>query len=379
MRRERIEPRRDWQVRLEKIGFTFHSIGGTYWNEAACYVFTEAEIALLETATAELHAMSLEAVEHMVRGDYWERLAIPEWCRGRIEASWRQREPGLYGRFDLCYNGVNPPKLLEYNADTPTAVYEAGVVQWFWLKEARPELDQFNIIHEKLIERWRFLRDQNSLHSMLHFSSVRGNSEDYLTVEYLRDTAQQAGFETGYLAVEEVGWSANQRCFVDLAEKPMRRWFKLYPWEWLVRDPFGKNLLSSEMQVIEPWWKLLLSNKGLLAVLWELFPSHPYLLPAYFDSGSLRDGYVRKPLLGREGANVEIVTAQQRLHSPGNYGAEGWVYQAPAMLPCFDGNHAVIGSWVVGDEPAGIGMREDDTAITRDTSRFVPHCFEWMD
>ena len=125
------------------------------------------------------------------------------------------------------------------------------------------------------------------------------------------------------MAVEEVGWLAKQSCFVDLEGVPIRRWFKLYPWEWLVREPFGKHLLSGGMQVIEPWWKLLLSNKGLLAVLWELFPNHPYLLPAYFDPKPLRNGYVRKPLLGREGANVEIVTPQQTLRTSGNYGTGG--------------------------------------------------------
>ncbi len=377
MRREQIAARRHWQSRVEQIGFTFHSIGGVYWNEAACYVFEEAEIELIESVTATLHSMCLEAVELMVRsGDYYDRLAIPEGCRSRIELSWRLHEPALYGRFDLSYNGNEPPKLLEYNADTPTSVYEAAVVQWFWLKEVRPEANQFNSIHEKLIEQWRLLLHQQSYGSTLHFSSLRQSEEDFLTVEYLRDTAQQAGFETDYLAVEDVGWAAKERLFVDLKNSPMRRWFKLYPWEWLIRDPFGQHLLTGEMQMLEPWWKLLLSNKGLLAVLWELFPNHPNLLPAYFDPAPLRDGYVRKPLLGREGANVEIITPQQRLHSPGSYGSEGWVYQAPALLPCFDGNHAVVGSWVVGEQPAGIGMREDDTAITRDTSRFVPHCFK---
>lgn len=376
MRRETIEPRRDWRQRVEEIGFTFHSIGGVYWNEAACYRFDEAQIDLLESVTAELHAMALQAVEHMVKsGDYYQRFAIPEWCIPRIEASWQRREPGLYGRFDLSYDGSHPPKLLEYNADTPTAVYEAAVVQWFWLKACYPERDQFNSIHEKLIERWRWLLHETDYSNRLHLSAVRGSEEDRLTVEYLRDTAIQAGFDTHYLDVEDIGWSEPQHAFFDLEGRALRRWFKLYPWEWLVRDPFGKHLLRHEMQMIEPWWKLLLSNKGVLAVLWQLFPDHPNLLPAWFDPEPLRDGYVRKPLLGREGANVEIVTPQQRLHSPGDYGGEGWIYQAPAMLPCFDGNHAVIGSWVVGDEPAGIGIREDDSAITRDTSRFVPHCF----
>jgi glutathionylspermidine synthase len=120
---------------------------------------------------------------------------------------------------------------------------------------------------------------------------------------------------------------------------------------------------------------MLLSNKGLLPILWELFPDHPNLLPASFDAGRIHGDYVVKPLLSREGANVVIHRGGETIAADGDYGAEGCIYQAYTPIPRFGDDYVTIGAWIVGDEPAGIGMREDATPITRNTSRFVPHYF----
>ena len=108
-----------------------------------------------------------------------------------------------------------------------------------------------------------------------------------------------------------------------------------------------------------------------------MFEGHPNLLPAYFPddprAADLVDGFVKKPLLSREGGNVEIVRAGGKVHSvDGPYGAEGFIVQALHPLPVFQGNHTVIGSWVVASQPCGIGIREDDSPITKDSSRFLP-------
>ncbi len=375
MKREAVQPRPRWRERLEAVGFTFHSMAGVYWEESVCYGFSAAQVDRLEDASAELHGMCLEAVDRVVREGRYEQLAVPEPYRERVERSWRQAEPSVYGRFDFCYDGVNPPKLLEYNADTPTALLEAAVAQWFWLEELKPGMDQFNSLHEQLIERWRELR-ADALPIHLHFACIHDNEEDYRTVEYLRDTAAQAGFTTFPCFMEDLGWDPDARAFLDLEGRPSRALFKLYPWEWLLREDFGPYLLETDCQLVEPWWKMLLSNKGILAVLWELFPNHPYLLPAAFSAEGLGAPYVKKPLYSREGANIEIHGAYGVAPTPGGYGAEGFVYQAHCPLPSFDGhNHVVVGSWIVGDRPAGIGLREDDSPITKNTSRFVPHYF----
>ncbi|HEY6837781.1 MAG TPA: glutathionylspermidine synthase family protein, partial [Geobacteraceae bacterium] len=164
--------------------------------------------------------------------------------------------------------------------------------------------------------------------------------------------------------------------FVDLEEEPIRTLFKLYPWEWLVREEFGPNLLQSPVRLIEPAWKMLLSNKGILPILWEMFPDHPNLLEASFADRPLAGDYVRKPLLSREGGNILMRRRGEWVVTSGTYGDEGHIYQRYVQLPSFDGNYPVVGSWVIGGDPAGIGIREDRSEITTNGSRFIPHYFE---
>src|SRR5205085_76745 len=78
--------------------------------------------------------------------------------------------------------------------------------------------------------------------------------------------------------------------------------FKLYPWEWTMADKFGPCVQGCPTSWFEPPWKMLLSNKAMLAVIWSRYPDHENLLPTFFESV---DGYVRKPILGREGANIQ--------------------------------------------------------------------------
>ena len=374
MQRESRVPRVDWPRKVEELGFLFHSMDGVYWDERACYRFTEAEVDTLEAATAELHDRTLEAVARVVdRGDY-ERFRIPEPFHGLIERSWKAGDKSLYGRFDLSWDGAGEPKMLEYNADTPTALLEASVVQWYWLQDVLHDADQFNSIHEKLIERWKVIRASLPAVGGLHYTGDTSSAEDLGNLEYLRDTATQAGLDTKLIDISDIGW--NGRRFVDLEERNIVALFKLYPWEWMVREEFGANLLKGAMRLIEPAWKMLLSNKAILPVLWEMFPGHPNLLAASFEPGRFATDFVKKPIYSREGANVSIRAGGQSLDAPGEYGEEGYIWQAYHELPMFDGNYAVIGSWVVGEEPAGIGIREDASPITRNTSRFVPHYFE---
>ena len=372
-------PRADWIAQCETVGFTYHSIDGTYWDESRCYRFTAEEIDTLEAATAELAARALDAALHIVANGRMGELAIPPAWRDRVAESWRARTPSLMGRFDLAFDGRGPPKLLEYNADTPTALLEASVVQWHWLQQAilpgEPRADQFNSLHEKLIANWRALAVTWSASTPVHFTCAGDSEEDCGNLDYLRDVATQAGVDTRFIAVEDVGWNAERGSFTDLDDVEISVLTKLYPWEWLAADAFGAHLLSARIRVIEPAWKMLLSNKGLLPILWELFPGHDNLLPASFERGKIGGDWVEKPLLSREGANVAIHRGDETIQAPGDYGGEGRVYQAYTPIPRFGDDYVTIGSWVIGDEPAGIGLREDRSEITRNTSRFVPHYF----
>ncbi len=375
MERIIVTPRANWQEKVESLGMTYHTIDGSvYWDESACYRFTSGEIDTLEEATEELQRLCLEAVEQVIRRDLFDRLRIPREFVPFVVRSWEMKEPSLYGRFDLSYDGSAPPKLLEYNADTPTSLLEASVVQWFWLKDLYPEADQFNSIHEKLIDFWRewpYLRN-----GPVHFACAAESAEDLGNTEYLMDTALQGGMEVVHLFIEDIGWDNAARRFVDLDGAPVQTLFKLYPWEWMAREEFGSFLAEAPMRILEPPWKMILSNKGILPILWELFEGHPNLLPSSFGRGGIRGDYVRKPLLSREGGNITISSGEGTVETPGSYGEEGWIYQAYAPLPCFDGNHAVIGSWIIGGVAAGIGIREDTGPVTTNNSRFIPHFFE---
>jgi glutathionylspermidine synthase len=380
VRRDPRIPRADWRARVESVGLPHHTgaDGAAYWDESACYTFSAAEVDELEAATAELHRLCLEAAAHVIERGRWAELAIPPAAVPLIERSWRAEEPTLYGRFDLAYDGRTPPRLLEYNADTPTALVEAAVAQWYWLQDTEPSGDQFNSLHERLVAAWASmvpgLRAGGSPNArpLVHCASA-DDPEDVATVTYLCDTAEQGGVATAQLLVEEIGWDADARRFVDVDGRTIGAAFKLYPWEWLAREAFAEHLLAAPVRWIEPAWKMVLSNKGILAILWELFPDHPNLLAATFDEWRL-EAYARKPLLSREGANVRLVMfGEEVAASGGDYGEEGYVYQALAALPRFDGRVPVLGSWVVAGEPAGLGVREGDGLITTNTSRFVPH------
>ena len=373
MYRRTIDPRPDWPAKVEAVGLNYHTIDNEiYWDESACYRFTTAEIDRLEQATAELYSLCCAAAEAAIRAGRLAELGIPEQYRDYIVRSWEDDEPSLYGRFDLSFDGSGPPKLLEFNADTPTALPEAAVVQWFWLQERFPDADQFNSIHEKLIESWRTWPRRPEL---LHFAAATESPEDLGNLEYLRDTAIQAGMATGRLDIDEIGWDSANNRFVDLDNQPITDLFKLYPWEWLLAEKFGPNLKAGGIRLIEPPWKLLLSNKGILPLLWELFPDHPNLLPAYFEPDRLTGDRVIKPLYSREGANIRIIRNGETVWTGGTYGGGREIVQQYQPLPCFAGNYPVLGSWIIGGEPAGIGIREDRSPITSNTSRFIPHYF----
>mgnify|MGYP003344834380 CR=1 FL=1 len=369
MLRERLTPRANWQRQFEELGFHFHSLDDVYWDESACYQFSSSEIDMLEEATWKMHELCLKAVDHVISKKLFKPFALPGWFIEYVVDSWEADDPSLYGRFDFRYDGINAPKLLEYNADTPTALLEAAVVQWFWLQDTRPTSDQFNSIHERLIAAW-----QRWGGKALHFSAIKEHPEDEQTVLYLRDTAEQAGVATQFIHVEDIGW--NGADFVDLAEAPIAQCFKLYPWEWLWHEEFGAHLARERTRFIEPTWKMLLSNKGLLPILWELFPGHPNLLPAYEAPEPLGQNFIKKPKLSREGANITLVReGKVAEEAGGDYGAEGFVYQALAPSPDFAGNHPIFGVWVVDHAAAGLGIREDTRRITGNLSRFVPHFF----
>jgi glutathionylspermidine synthase len=406
MKRIPLTPRESWQQKVESQGLIFHTLedGTPYWNESAAYQFTAAEIDTLEAAGNTLQEMCLAAAQHIIDEKRYAELDIPAEAIPAIEWAWNSEPPALYGRFDIAWAGASSgsaPKLLEYNADTPTSLLEAAVVQWNWLEELGTKLaakpDQFNSIHEKLIAKWKDIDPY--LTKPIYFAGV-DVPEDQLTLAYLRDTAQQAGLQTLQMFMHEIGWDEGTLTFVDPNDAPMHSIFKLYPWEAMLAEDFGPHALSTYQSVtsavnwIEPIWKLLLSNKGILPILWQLYPNHELLLEAHFDPTSNpgatglasetwvptsvpgnMSSYVRKPLLSREGANITIVRDNATIaQTEGTYHGRQ-IYQALAPEAIFDQRYPVLGLWMIDQECCGMGIRESATPITGNLSSFVPHFF----
>lgn len=384
MQRVACAERPQWRQRAREFGFRFHTLyGQPYWDESAYYQFTLEQIERdLEDPTAELHQMCLQAVDAVVRSEeLLRRFCIPETHWDLIRRSWQRREPSLYSRLDLVYDGRKPAKLLENNADTPTSLYETGFWQWLWLEDCISTgtlsfaSDQFNSLQDQLIA-WFVRYRQVGRREPLYFSCCKGSDEDRGTVQYLEDCARSAGLSTAFIYVEDIG-EGEGLSFTDLDDRVIQAMFKLYPWEFMLREDYAQLLWQADVQWLEPPWKALLSNKALLPTLWRLFPHHPNLLPAYFADDPERStltSYVRKPIFAREGANVEVVVEGRRVFaSEGPYGEEGFIYQAYSPLPTFGDNHTLIGSWLVDDQPAGISIREDTQMVTQDLSRYLPH------
>lgn len=381
-------PRNDWPQKLESIGFHFHSLDENdmprevdrntfyYWREDVAYRLTMEEAERLYAATLELNHRCLDAVEHVISHNLFDRLSIPPAFARLIRTSWERDDPTLFGRFDMTIGADGQYKMYEYNADTPTSIIEASLAQWFWKEDVQPRADQFNSLHESLVERWKWLRRHYQDVPILHFACLLESQEDVCNVEYLMDTAVQGGWSVKLVDVGDIGVD-RQGHFYDLETEHMDLVFKLFPWEWMMRSEYAGALTRDTCRWVEPPWKAVLSNKGILPILWEMFPGHPNLLEASFDSAVFGDRpHARKPLLSREGANVTLVTPEGRFENPGNYGEEGFVYQAYAPAPRFDGRFVTLGAWVVDDAPAGLCIREEVGPIAKNTSFFTPHYIE---
>jgi glutathionylspermidine synthase len=399
-----LPERPDWRDHAEEVGFTFADMHGEpYWDETSAYQFTLRQVEEdIEDPSTELHGMCREAVAQIVDSEeLLEKLGIPAAHFDLVRNSWAKGAPELYGRFDLAYDGSGPAKMLEYNADTPTSLFESSSFQWTWL-EHQLELgvlqkgdDQFNGIHEALVARFGQIFERGM---DVHFTAMSGSPEDYATVEMLGWAAREAGLGAHYFDLEHLGLS-NDGQFTDDQDRVIGTLFKLYPWEDMLADDYAQHIATSHCDFIEPAWKSVVSNKGILPVLWSMFEGHPNLLPAFFKADidaalrgagaanaavadlfartqtDLTAGYVTKPLFSREGASIAIFEQGAVTETAPNddYLTHPQIVQAYHALPSFDGFRPVIGSWIVGTDCAGMSIREDKSRITQDLSRFKPH------
>lgn len=381
MERVSIHPRDNWEEKIREQGFLFYK---GYYNESAAYQFTAHEVDRIEAASKELFARCLDVVQYVIDNELWDEFFIPRKYADLIKRSWDNDSPSFYGRFDLAVNeDCSQIKMLEFNGDTPTSLLEASVIQWYWLQDYNKNYDQYNSIHEKLVNHMKECKGYLYGDSKIWFASVRDSYEDYMTVKYLQDIANQAEIENEFIYIDEIGIINDNSAvtpFISPNESPINNVFKLYPYEWLFNEEFAEKLNEkSELTLwIEPAYKAILSNKMLLVYLHKLFPAHENILPAFAEeSKELENSYVRKPIYGREGSNIKICKdGDIKEQTNGEYGYEGFVYQKYFELPNFNGMRPVVGSWIVGGEPAGMGLKETSGLIHGNLSLFCPHFFK---
>ena len=373
MKRFKIEPRENYEEKIEKLGFNFHP---DYWLENAYYSFSSEEIEELEKATNECYNMYCDAVQFVIDNDLWDVLKIPRGIVPEIIKSWEEDHLSLYGRFDFAFieeDGKRVPKLLEFNAQTPSCVLETSIIQWDWKEYKFPDKDQFNSLHEKLVNSWIDIHQRYNS-DRYYFACSRESVEDEETIQYLLSTAMEAGLNTAEIEMEQLLYNEEENCFYDPAGERIDTCFTLYPFEWLFDECL--DACKAKINWIEPLWKSVMSNKAILTILSTLYPDSPYILRCKENNVGMTN-YVKKPVYSREGANITIVKNNEVIEeTKGEYGEEGYIYQELAELPCFDGNYCLIGSWIIGGEAAGIGIRETTSKITDNLSYFIPHIIE---
>jgi len=374
---------------LERLGFHWHTdADGSAYVADEAVVVTEEEAEAYYEAANTLYDMFVEAGEYVVENNLFHDIGIPFNLVDAVKKSWENDVHWhIYGRFDFA-GGIDgkPIKLLEFNADTPTALFETAIVQWALLKaNGLDEAAQFNHVYEAIRDNFRRLIvldgdvedfERHYEGWKILFSSIRGDIEDENTTRLLRKMADDAGFHTAFAFVDEVEFSEEEGIFYD--DERYEYWFKLIPWEMIaVEESDLARILTKIMEnqkaiILNPAYTLMFQSKAMMKILWDLFPGHPLLLETSFEP--LGKKQVKKPFFGREGGGVRILDAEGRLLEEGAeiYTDQPAVYQAYEPLPLdSEGRHYQAGLFFAY-EGCGLGYRRGG-AILGNMSKFVSH------
>ena len=370
MQRVSVAARPDLERTALDHGFERDGAGGVhYWDESVYYRFTLRQIEDdIERCGDDIEAMCHELLDRAVADDtVFRRLRIPESYWDYVAESWRRREKDLYGRMDFSYDGAADAKLLEYNADTPTTLYESSEFQWLWLEQAAAldlipkESDQFNELYEDLLDAFANL----GVEGLLHFACIEEIEDDKGTVDYLEECARDAGLETRFIAMKDIGIDLQGR-FSDLEDEVIPRCSSFIPgnglWARISRATCQRAAFNSSSRR----GRRSSPTRACSPSCGEMFEGHPNLLPSYFDgdprAADLSPNFVRKPLLSRQGWNVEIHGDDDvAFRRDGPYGDEGYIVQAFHPLPEFDGAYPLVGCWMVAGRSAGCAFARTET------------------
>lgn len=375
---------------LEQIGFSWHTDeDGSDYIESELVELTQQQAEAFYAAANELYDMYVAAAQYVIDNDLFSELEIPFNLIEAIKMSWENDVHWhLYGRFDLA-GGIDgkPIKLIEFNADTPTCLFETAILQWAALKQnSLDEGRQFNNLYEALSENFKRLvtlgeetEEFENLYEgwKILFSSVRGLDEEEKTVRLLQSAAEAAGFVTNFAYADEVEFDDESGIWFN--RENYEYWFKLIPWESIAIEEsalalYLTNIMKNQKAIIlNPAYTLLFQSKGIMKVLWDLFPNHPLLLQSDFTSlPNVKQ--VRKPFLAREGANVTIFDENGRVvaNNGGEYEEGKFLWQEFNEF-CKDEAGAKYQAGVFfAYEACALGFRKGGE-ILGNSSKFVGH------
>ena len=374
---------------LESIGFYWHTDTDNtpYVADTLVQVTKEEADAYYEAVNA-LYEMFIEAAEYVIKNNLFHEMGIPFNVVDMIKKSWENDVHWhLYGRFDLAGGiGGQPIKLIEFNADTPTSLFETAIIQWAQLKaNGMDEAAQFNTVYEALKENFKRLvvlggdtEDFNEYYEgwRILFSSIAGSIEDENTTRLLQAAAEEAGFHTDFAYADEVEFGEEG---VYKEDVNFEYWFKLIPWENIGIEEGDLALILQDLMahqkaiILNPAYTLLFQSKGLMKVLWDLYPNHPLLLQT--DTEPLvGKTYVKKHMFGREGANTSIIDTKGTVveSTEGIYANFPAVYQEFVEFPKDANGEYYQAGVFFAYEGCGLGFRRGGK-ILDNYSKFVGH------
>ena len=375
---------------LEELGFYWHTDPDqTPYVASEIVDITPDEADAYYEAANELYDMFVEAGEYVIENELFHELGIPFNLIDTIKMSWENDVHWhLYGRFDFA-GGIDgkPIKLIEFNADTPTALFETSIIQWAMLKaNGMDETHQFNNVYEALVDNFkRLIVMQGDVEDFenhyegwkILFSSVKGNEEEESTVKLLQAIANEAGFITEFAYMEDVEFSGEDGVFYN--DENYEYWFKLYPWEDIgIEESDLARLMTQIMEnqkaiFLNPAYTLMFQSKAFMKILWDLYPNHPLLLETSFEplQGIPQ---VEKKIFGREGANTIIVDENEKIieERDGEYGEFPSIFQEYVQLPTDSNGESYQAGVFYAYEGCGLGFRRG-SLILDNYSKFVGH------
>ena len=389
MKLEKLKPLSDKY--LESIGFVWHtdSDNSSYISDEIV-VISEDEANAYYEATNELYDMFAQAGQYVIDNDLFHELNIPFNLVEIIKESWENEVHWhLYSRFDLA-GGIDgkPIKLIEFNADTPTSLFETAIIQWARLKANNlDEASQFNNLYEALKDNFKriitldsdiekFEEHYAGLGWKILFSSISSSSEDINTTKLLQHIASEAGFNTDFEFIENVQFN-DEGIYKD--DELFEFWFKLIPWENIAIEESELALILTEIItnqkaiIFNPAYTLMFQSKGFMKVLWDLYPNHPLLLETSFEP-LVGKKQVEKRCFGREGANVKIINSDQSIdeQTSGDYEGHKAIYQEYVEFPKDISGNSYQAGVFYAYEACGLGFRRGGK-ILNNMSKFVGH------